>query len=609
MTGLIHRIEGERLSIGRERSNSLQLDDATVSRHHCVLEAAGEGWKIRDLESHNGTYVNLVPVRERVLASRDEIRIGACDFVFLDGEEDEAGREAAKPQSKPVSSTRTVVALNEAKYLDPAKLAATFALGARHGRELSAILRLTAALPGLGCAAAVSRKLLEGALESLPGERGEVLLADPETGEMDEWYGWERETGASAEPPLAGENLRKVATEGAAMLMEVDGGTSWMIAAPLTAGGETLGAVGLETSSPAAQFDRRHLEWLAAAAAIASPAFQCIRRMEWIQAEYRRLLDEINIRHNMVGESAAMQEVIRQIAKTAPADATVLIEGETGTGKELVARAIHAGSGRRGGPFVAVNCATLSESLLESDLFGHEKGAFTGAIAQKRGKIETAEGGTLFLDEVGELAAPMQAKLLRVLQEREFERVGGLKPIRANIRLITATNRDLSEGAKSGTFRSDLYYRLNVIAIQVPPLRERREDIPLLASYFLSRIAGKAQRKIHGFSPAARRCLCTYDWPGNVRELENAIERSAVLGSSELIEVEDLPETLLEREPAEGAGQGQYHDAVRGTKRNLILKALEEAQGNHQEAARRLGLNPTYLSRLIRNLGLRGIGG
>ncbi|MEK7753330.1 MAG: sigma 54-interacting transcriptional regulator [Acidobacteriota bacterium] len=388
-------------------------------------------------------------------------------------------------------------------------------------------------------------------------------------------------------------------------MCELENGAGSLVAAPLLTPAGALGVIALETGAPAAPFDQDHLEWLTAVAVMAASAFESARRLEWLEAENSRLLAEINLRHDMVGESPRMREVFQQIAKAAPADSTVLVRGETGTGKELVARAIHSGSKRSARPFVAINCATLSEALLESELFGHEKGAFTGAVVQKRGKIEVADGGTLFLDEIGELAQSLQAKLLRVLQEREFERVGGTRPIRADIRLVAATNRDLEEATAAGTFRRDLYYRIHVITITVPPLRERREDIPLLASYFVSRFAEKTPRRIAGISPAARTCLNLYDWPGNVRELENALERAVVLGSSELIEPEDLPETILERAWPAGVAGSQYHEAVSEAKRRLILTAMEEARGSHQEAARRLGLNPTYLSRLIRNLNLK----
>jgi Nif-specific regulatory protein len=282
-----------------------------------------------------------------------------------------------------------------------------------------------------------------------------------------------------------------------------------------------------------------------------------------------------------------------------------LIRGESGTGKELVARAIHRNSKRAGRAFVAINCAALTETLLESELFGHERGAFTGAIAQKKGKIEIADGGTLFLDEIGELALQLQAKLLRILQQREFERVGGTRPIKVDIRLIAATNRDLDEAIKAGQFRVDLYYRLNVVSITLPTLRERREDIPLLASYFVQKYSAEANRPVAGISKEAHALLKKYDWPGNVRELENALERAVVLGSSDHIRPEDLPEALVETNPPSNTGILGYHEAVNSVKRQVILRALEQADGSFTEAAKLLDLHPNYLHRLVRNMELR----
>jgi hypothetical protein len=256
-------------------------------------------------------------------------------------------------------------------------------------------------------------------------------------------------------------------------------------------------------------------------------------------------------------------------------------------------------------PFVSVNCATLTETLLESELFGYEKGAFTGAVTQKKGKMEVAEGGTFFLDEIGELAPALQAKLLRVLQERAFDRVGGTRTIKVNIRLIAATNRNLEEAAKAGRFRQDLFFRLNVVPLTVPALRERRVDIPLLANYFTSELAKKIGRRVKGISPEAQKYLTHYDWPGNVRELENAIERAIVLGTTELILPEDLPEFLLQNQSQSGLKLTDYHQAIKETKRQLVLKVLEQAHGNYINAARLLGIHPNNLHRLIRELNLK----
>jgi Nif-specific regulatory protein len=334
--------------------------------------------------------------------------------------------------------------------------------------------------------------------------------------------------------------------------------------------------------------------------------FHLQREVERLEMENRRLQAAADINHDMVGDSAAMQGVCQFIAKVAPTESTVLIHGESGTGKELVARAIHRNSRRSGRPFVAVNCAAIAETLLESEMFGHEKGSFTGAVAQKRGKLEMADGGTVFLDEIGEMSPALQAKLLRVLQEHEFERVGGTRPVRADLRVVAATNRDLAERVRDGGFRPDLYYRLNVVTVTMPPLRDRREDIPLLAQHFIQKFARRSSRPVHGLSPAALDLLLRHDWPGNVRELENAIERAIVMGSTEFILPEDLPETLFEKgDSRPGAPLALYHEAVNEAKKQVILRAFDQADGSYTEAARVLGLHPNYLHRLIRNLDLK----
>jgi Nif-specific regulatory protein len=380
-----------------------------------------------------------------------------------------------------------------------------------------------------------------------------------------------------------------------------------VLCVPLIFLDKPLGVIYLDTSDPAARFDEGHLQLLTAIAGIAAAPFENARRLEWLEDENQRLQEEIHIEHQMIGESEPMRAVYQFIAKVAPTDATVLIRGESGTGKELAARAIHMSSTRAAKPFIAINGATLSETLLESELFGHEKGAFTGAIAQKRGKLEVADGGTLFLDEIGELTPLIQAKLLRVLQEHEFERVGGMRPIKVDVRIVTATSKDLEEAVSQGSFRQDLYYRLNVVSVTMPPLRDRREDIQLLATYFSSAYSKKCKRRIKGISPEARSVLRAHDWPGNVRELQNALERAVVLGSTEMLVPEDLPEALFETGNISTPAVAGYHDALKKAKRSIVIKAIEEAQGNYTEAAKRLGLHATNLHRLIRNLDLRNI--
>jgi DNA-binding NtrC family response regulator len=326
---------------------------------------------------------------------------------------------------------------------------------------------------------------------------------------------------------------------------------------------------------------------------------------ERLKRGLERFTEEAGQRYRMIGgESPKMKLAMETARKAAASKSTVLLLGESGTGKEVFARAIHNWSDRSTEPFIAINCVGLGRELLESELFGHEKGAFTGAHQLKKGKMELAHGGTVFLDEVGDISAELQTKLLRFLQEREFERVGGTQPIHVDVRVIAATNRDLSNAIKEGRFREDLYYRLNVIPISLPPLRERREDIPILAHYFLRRFALETKKNFTGIEVDAEAKLVAYEWPGNVRELANVIERVAVLGQGPEITVEDLSPRVAYSEE-EGASNGlSYRAAVDAARANVIRRALATTQGNRAAAARILGLHKTHLLNLMKSLGI-----
>ena len=313
---------------------------------------------------------------------------------------------------------------------------------------------------------------------------------------------------------------------------------------------------------------------------------------------------------NIIGKSPAMIKLLETVAQVAPSEATVLISGESGTGKELIAGAIHFNSLRKDGPFVKINCAAITETLLESELFGHEKGAFTGADRRKEGRFSQAHGGTLFLDEVSEMSLTMQVKLLRALQEREFNRVGGETTIQVDVRVIAATNKNLLEQINTGAFRDDLYYRLNVVELAVPSLTERKEDIPLLAQHFLEMFATKNQKEIKGFTPRAMHHLIRYDWPGNVRELMNAVERGVVLARTPYLDEADflfLKDALLsgDEDQAEPANLAIEGDAPLGEiEKTAILKTLEAAGGNKSEAARRLGITRKTLHKKLKAYGV-----
>ncbi len=313
-------------------------------------------------------------------------------------------------------------------------------------------------------------------------------------------------------------------------------------------------------------------------------------------------------RQNIIGRSTAMVKLLETVAQVAPSEATVLITGDSGTGKELIAGAIHFNSPRKDGPFVKVNCAAITETLLESELFGHEKGAFTGAHRLKEGRFRQADGGSLFLDEVSEMSLGMQVKLLRALQEREITRVGGEEVIKVDVRIIAATNKDLIQEIESERFREDLYYRLNVVTLNVPLLRERKEDIPLLAQHFLNTFAEKNRKQIKGFTPQAMDQLLKYDWPGNVRELMNAVERAVVLSRSEYLDEQDLP--LVIKDSLSDEEKSPSRDAVpadlplEDVEKATILKTLESTDGNKSEAARRLGITRKTLHKKLKKYGM-----
>jgi Nif-specific regulatory protein len=337
---------------------------------------------------------------------------------------------------------------------------------------------------------------------------------------------------------------------------------------------------------------------------------QAVRVHNLVEAERRRLLEEntklrrelterYDIR-NLVGSSRPMQTVYEQVAQVAPSSTTVMIRGESGTGKELVAHAIHYSSPRAKKPFVKVSCAALPESLVESELFGYEPGAFTDARAQKKGRFELAHGGTIFLDEIGELTPSTQVKLLRVLQEREFERLGGVAPIKVNVRVVAATNKDLEQAVKAGTFREDLYYRLNVYSIYLPPLRERKTDIPLLADHFIDKHAAAHGKDVRRIATSAIDMLMSYHWPGNVRELENCLERAVVVCDAGAIHAHHLPPTLQTAEVSGTLARQSLKEAVDAYEKDLVQDALKSARGNRAKAARLLHTTERILGYAVR---------
>jgi Nif-specific regulatory protein len=613
--GQIFPLDRDVVAIGREPDNDIVIEEQWVSRRHCEIRRDGESFRLVDRGSHNGTSVNDVPVKERDLEPGDRIRLGAASFVFVDADAAPLP-PAIELDEEPLLTGDTV----QLKVRDPftARRVASGETPDATERALAATLSMIQLL-AQSDDASLPERLLRRFFDVLPAERGAILMG-PGVEELDSVTMRTRGKKEPASFPVSRTVLTKVFAERTALLSNrvadelgsgrslLRSGVTSLACLPLTAGDRVFGAVYLDARDPSIVFPPASLPLLVGLAGVAASALEKARQLGRLRAENRRLQESFELVHDMVGESEKLREAQKVLARAAPTDATVLIEGESGTGKELAARAIHVNSRRADGPLVKVDCTGLNENLLASELFGHERGAFTGAIQQKKGKLEVADGGTVFLDEVGELPAAIQAQLLRVLQDREFERVGGTRPIPVDIRLAAATNRNLAEEVKEGRFREDLYYRLNVVRVELPPLRERVEDIELLARYFVTEFSRRVRRPVVGISPEALALLRRYEWPGNVRELANTVERAVVLGVTELIIPDDLPEMLLESSAAAGpapARPDSYHEAVAEKKKALILDAVARSGGNITEAAKRLDLHPNYLHRLIRNLGLR----
>jgi Nif-specific regulatory protein len=599
-------VDDDEITIGRDHANLLPIPDLLLSRRHCLIRKNGNDYVIQDLESRNGVFVNSIPVGERTLQHGDQIEIGNSLFVFTAHEDD--WKQAEDFPALDAFVGKSTISL---PIKDPLEIAPD-------SRDLTLLLRISHSLNSVQNLKELGEKLLELMFDSIPAQRVAIFLYSESASEFNHvcsrWrksqteqvnvsrslllHVVENKAAFLANDILQNEQVKKTDSLLAASPHSV-------ICAPFILFDQVFGLLYLDTFDPQYKFNEHHLQLAGAISGLAAPAIRNIQNYEAALEASRNLRAELQMDREIVGESSAIRKVYEFVRRTSHTDSTILITGESGTGKELVARAIHANSPRSESPFVAINCAALPETLLESELFGHEKGAFTGALAQKKGRLEAAEGGTIFLDEIGEMAMPLQAKLLRALQEREIERVGGTRPVKINIRIVAATNRDLQKGIQEGTFRQDLFYRLNVLTLRTPALRDMREDIPLLARYFVSRFSKKAARPLHGISQEALQYLQHYDWPGNVRELENAIERAVVMGSSELILPEDLPSSLTESEPAGMRAEASYQDAVNKFKQELVLKAFEGTNSNYNEAATRLGVHPNYLYRLVRNLGLK----
>ena len=614
--GTTYSLASGELSIGRDPSNHLWISDPALSRQHCLLTRKGDRFFIRDLGSRNGTIVNGMTVDELQLQHGDQISIGTSVLKFLlaGGEENLKRSRVEFVETMAFENLPVIVQAAEASLLQADKSPET----ARLARDLTALLNLAKHIGGIRDLESLQWQLLGFIFDVVPAERGAILLFE-HPDEFSSVIAWDRVRGPDCSVQVSRTIVQRVARERTGLvtndifsdegLRQIRTLTELQIRSvlcvPLLAGDEVLGTIYLDSQHRSDQFDEGRLQVMTAIAGIAALALGNVCNIEQLQKENQQLHAEISLEHNMVGNSQSMQKVFELIRRVAPTESTVLIEGESGTGKELAARAVHRNSPRAERPFVAINCAAIPDSLLETELFGHEKGAFTGASALKKGRLETAEGGTLFLDEISELAADMQAKLLRVLQEREFERVGSNHPIKLDIRVVAATNKNLAEVVKTGAFRTDLYHRLNVVTLTLPALRERRDDIPALAEHLIAKVSRKCKMRPKQLSPEAKACLMRYQWPGNIRELENALEHAIVLGSSNTILPDDLPEAIVEMGSPALPLNAHYHAAITDFKKQLVREAFRQAKGSYLEAAKNLGMHPNSLLRLIRSLDLR----
>jgi Nif-specific regulatory protein len=621
---------GQRHTLGRAPSNRVVLKDELCSREHAEVYFSDGHWRLRDLSSLNGTRVNGTPVNgEEELAPGDEVHLGRTRLLFVEGMEQlpdvpALPRDAASGLAikKRLGQTRFLTPVPPAEDDSPTQTDETPS-PARHSlsRDLSLLYGLALDMGSAGTTQELVETVLERLLKAIPADVGAVLEVK-DGGELEVLAHELRDPRAKGYARVSEFVSNEVLRTREAVLAEdvardrylrnreslSDLGATSLICAPVPFDDRVLGLIHLYCTDPHKALDGEDLEFTVAVAKQLGTAIHRLRREDSLSAENRFLRDQLRVESELVGSSRALAEIESQVGRVAGTNATVLIRGESGVGKELVARAIHYSSHRRDGPFICLNCAALTETLLESELFGHEKGAFTGATEKKVGKFEAADRGTIFLDEIGEMSVGTQAKFLRVLEGHPFERVGGSTPIRADVRVLAATNQPLEQAVHGGTFRKDLFFRLQVVEIRVPPLRERRADIPILADHFLKRFVRETGRKIRDFTPAARQKMQEYSWPGNVRELRNVVERAVALGTGPLLDAGDIWLSALEAAgPAAAAGApAEYRPlSLEEVEREHIDRTLRHTDWNKSQAAAVLGIERSTLDRKIKLYDLK----
>ena len=617
------------VTIGRSTSNKIILQDESCSRNHCEIFSGGGEWRLRDLDSRNGTLLGSEPVSGDVsLTSGDVVAIGKCRLAFTtdlesqpkltEAEEVDLDRETSVSNEEPDILHRT---------LTPGFLTTPDAAASQ--KELARLYRL-----GLEMGAARTRQeLTEIVLDSIVSETvaeiSAVLLSnrnDDSQPAPADLQVMAYESRGDLPYRRVSDNLSRIvlSRKEAVLARDVDQDqqlavfdslgemrAASVICVPIHCDDRVRGLIHMYASNPDNPLDKLDLEFTLALARQLALALDHLRERESLQtgldqarSENRSLRRQLGSDVDLIGCSEPMVKLKDQMDLIAETDANVLIRGESGCGKELIARSIHLRSPRREGPFVCLNCAALNESLLESELFGHEKGAFTGATERKIGRFEQADEGTLFLDEVGEMSPAIQAKFLRVLEGHPFERVGGSKPVTADVRLLAATNRNLEEAVDDGEFRKDLYFRLHVAELIAQPLRERKDDIGLLAEFFLQKFVEKTGRLISGFTSDAIGVLRDYSWPGNVRELQNTIERTVILCRNEVVRAEDIQLSTLSSRLATPTSEipmtGYQESSLGDVERQHILSTLDHTEWNKSRAAQILGIERSTLDRKLK---------
>ncbi len=614
---------GQRFNIGRANTNRLVLKDELASRDHAEVYFAEDRWRLRDLKSLNGTRINgAVLDSEWELSSGDEFQVGKSRFIFVDQIED----LPQVPMPTISDSVSIKKRLSASRFLTPnpedLPEESTKEVSGRRSisRDLMQLYRLGVAMGGAASYQELADVVLESLLQAVSAEVGailtikegremEITAVRPDAEEkrtyspVSEFVTHEVMSGREA--ILAEDVARNRYLSQRDSLTQL--GATSLICAPVLHQEKVLALIHLYCTDPHRSFSSEDLEFTIAVAKHFGIVMMQMQRQDSLSAENAALRDQLRVDSELVGESPTIQFIHEQVGRVAATNATVLIRGESGTGKELVARAIHFSSPRREGPFICLNCAAITETLLESELFGHERGAFTGATEKKIGKFEASDHGTIFLDEIGEMAYNTQAKLLRILEGHPFERVGGSVPIRVDVRVVAATNQPLEQIIREGKFRRDLFYRLQVVEIQVPPLRDRRVDIPNLANHFLKRFVRETARKIRGFTDAAVKKMELYDWPGNVRELRNVIERAVALAKGPNLDVGDIWLSSLDLPGAVPAAAGVTFEpmSLEELEKRHIRFTLEHTDWNKSQAAAILQIERSTLDRKIKSYQLK----